>query len=101
MSDLLAAALRMMAPGYDQPQAGVDPSPLTPLPATLSYADSVRRFDPTSDSLVAVSHAGAVAHLLRVSRALETLNGFALARDARGGLYDSDHLYQAHGEPRD
>jgi hypothetical protein len=101
MSDLLAAALRRMAPGHDRPEVGVDPSPLAPLPATLSYADSVRRFDPASESLAAVRHAGAVAHLLRVSRALETLHGFALAHDTRGGLYDSDHLYQAHGEPRD
>ena len=71
------------------------------LAATLSYAAAVRRFDPDSDSLGPVSHASAVVHLLRVSRALETLNGFALTRDARAGLYDSDHLYQAHGEPRD
>ena len=101
MSDLLAAALRMMAPKDDRSIVGLRPEALPLLPATLSYADSVRRFDPASDPLVAVSYASAVAHLLRVSRALETLNGFALARDARAGLYDSDHLYQAHGEPRD
>ena len=101
MSDVLAAALRMMAPGHDRPVAGVDPGPLALRPATLSYADSVRRFDPTSDPPVSVSPVSAVAHLLRVSRALETLNGFALARDARAGLDDSDRLYQAHGEPRD
>jgi len=71
------------------------------LAATLSYADAVRRFDPAADPLVAVSHATAVAHLLRVSRALEALHGLALARDLRAGLSDSDHLYQAHGEPRD
>lgn len=101
MSDLLAAALRMMAPAKDQLAAALDSRGLPLRPATLSYADSVRRFDPASDPLVAVSHASAVAHLLRVSRALETLHGFALARDARAGLDDSDHLYQAHGEPRD
>ncbi len=101
MSDLLAAALRMMAPKEDRSIVGLGPEALPPPPATLSYADSVRRFDPASAPHVAVSPASAVAHLLRVSRALETLNGFALTRDARAGLYDSDHLYQAHGEPRD
>lgn len=100
MSDLLAAALRMMAPGNERPVAsGLEPLPLRP--ATLSYADSVRRFEPTSDARAAEGHASAVAHLVRVSRALYSSNGFALAHDARGGLSDSDHLYQAHGEPRD
>ena len=76
MSDVLAAALRMMAPAEDRPTVTLDPCALLLRPATLSYADSVRRFDPASDPLVAVSH-------------------------ARAGLDDSDHLYQAHGEPRD
>ncbi len=101
MSDLLAAALRMMAPAEDRQVVALDPGTLPQRPTTLSYTASVRRFDPAADPLVAVSHATAVAHLLRVSRALEALHGLALARDLRAGLSDSDHLYQAHGEPRD
>lgn len=100
MSDLLAAALRMLAPD-DPSMAHLDPEGLPLRPATLSYIDSIRRFDPAADPLATISHASAVAHVLRVSRALETLHGFVLTRDARAGLHDSDHLYQAHGEPRD
>lgn len=100
MSDLLAAALRMLAP-EDPSMAQRDPGGLPLRPATLSYVDSVRRFDPAADPLATLSPASAVAHVLRVSRALETLHGFVLACDARAGLSDSNHLYQAHGEPRD
>lgn len=98
MSELLDAALRMMASPHG-PVAGEDQSGA--LPALVPYADYERRFEPAAASVAAVTHASAVAHLLRVSRALEALHGFALGHGPRGAAHDSDHLYQAHGEPRD
>ena len=100
MSELLDVALRMMATtGADRDQVG-DSLPGR-LPATVPYADYVRRFESPAASFAAVTQASAVAHLLRVRRALETLNGLALAHATRSGAHDSDHLYQAHGDPRD
>ena len=99
MNDLLAAALRIVAPVNQRPDA-LMPGTLPPLPTALPYADYVRRFDPTADPLEALSRASAVAHLVRLHRTVETLHGFAHARGGRARL-DSDHLYQAHGEPRD
>ncbi len=99
MSELLDAARRLMATtGATRDHAG---DAMGALPETLPYADYVRRFEPPAESFAAVTHASAVAHLLRISRALETLNGFALAQAVRPGAHDSDHLYSAHGDPRD
>ena len=95
----LFAALRMLAPVIRTDSAAPGRT-YAGLPVTLSYADAVRRFDPTADPVVAVSHASAVAHLLRLHRTLETLDGLALARGGRSAVV-SDRLYQAHGEPRD
>ncbi len=101
MSELLGATLRMMmaSTGASRDQAGA--RPLVAIPATVPYADYVRRFEPAAASIPASPHTSAMSHLLRVSRALETLNGFALGHAARVGAHDSDHLYRAHGDPRD
>ncbi len=100
MSELLAVALRMMAPRrrvlHDDADGG-----LTPLPTGLPYGDYVRRFDPTADPLMAVTRATAVAHLVRIHRTLDTLNGLARERGTRAASLGAEHLYQAHGEPRD
>ncbi len=98
MNELLDAALRMMAPSHG-PAAGEDLRS-GGLPALVPYADYERRYEPAA-SMAAVTHASAVAHLLRLSRALETLHGFAVGHGPRSAAPDSDHLYQAHGDPRD
>lgn len=100
MSELLDVALRMIAnAGGGRDQMGESLS--GGLPATVPYADYVRRFEPATTPAAVVTRASAVAHVLRVSRALETLSGLALAHAARTGPHDSDHLYRAHGDPRD
>ncbi len=101
MSELLDAALRMMLASTGAGRDQVRERPLTAIPVTVPYADYARRFDTPAASFAALPHASAVAHLLRVGRALETLNGFTLAPAARSGAHDSDHLYRAHGDPRD
>ena len=101
MTELLAAALRIVATGDRAPGDGMRDALLAPLPTTLPYADYVRRFDPAADPLAAVVDACAVAHLVRLHRTVETLNGFARGRAGHAFTPDSDHLYQAHGEPRD
>lgn len=93
MSELLDAALRMMASAGDGALPG--------LPALVPYEDYVRRFEAAPAPVRPVPRPSAVAPLLRISRALETLNGFALAHRAGAGGHDSDHLYRAHGDPRD
>ena len=99
MSELLAVALRMMARRGRTVQDDVN-CEFAPLPSGLPYADYVRRFDPDADPLAA-RRATAVAQLVRMHRTFDTLNGLARARGARAGWPDSEHLYQAHGEPRD
>ncbi len=99
MSELLSVALRMMTPRYLTGKADVTPES-EPLPTLLPYAEYVRRFDPEAD-LPATRHATAVAHLVRIHRTLDALNGLARHFGAHAALPDSDHLYQAHGEPRD
>lgn len=97
MNELLAAALRMMAPADRTPADEGHDDSRTALPIAVPYAEYVRRFEAGTDPLAAVTRASAVAHLVRLHRTIETLNGFARARIA----LDSHTLYQAHGDPRD
>lgn len=100
MNERLAAALRIVAPAGHQPASRDHDRGAPLLPGGLAYADSVRRFDPSADPLVALTHATAVAHLVRLHRTVETLHGFASRRGVRVAI-DADHLYLAHGDPRD
>ncbi len=100
MSELLAAALRMMTARGRAPKDDVFDGVPT-LPTALAYAEYVRRFDPDAVPPTTVTRVSAVARLVRIHRTLDTLHGLARARGARAGSFDSEHLYQTHGEPRD
>jgi hypothetical protein len=101
MSELIAAALRMMAPAGEtrggEPYDGL----AAVLPTAAPYAEFVRRFEPGGAAAALAIRAGAIQHLVRIHRTLATLNDLARERGPRAALPGSDHLYRAHGDPRD
>ncbi len=101
MTELLAAALRMMAPADPAPGAWSTDGFTALPPASGSYADAVRRFEPVAAPWTGAARASAIEQLVRIHHTLATLNGFAREHGVGAAAPASDHLYQAHGDPRD